>query len=291
MTLELNPEDVTPEYLRELRKSGFNRFSLGVQSFFTEDLRFLNRSHDGEQAIRAVRLLQEAGYNNISIDLIFGIPVSDDARWRKNLDMAFSLDVPHISAYALTVEGGTPLDWMIRHQRTDPVNDETQVNQFQLLMEMAKDHGFDHYEISNFAKPGQYAVHNTNYWKGVPYLGLGPSAHSYNGTSRRWNVSNLTRYLASVNRGELDYEEENLTTAQKYNEYVMTSLRTMWGCDPVTIRNSFGVVFEEYFLKNLNQFLEKQFVMENSGIYMLTGEGKLFADHIASELFLTGDQD
>jgi oxygen-independent coproporphyrinogen-3 oxidase len=285
-TLELNPEDIDEVYVDELKDTQFNRFSLGVQSFSDEDLVALNRSHSGAQAIRAVKLLQQAGYENISIDLIYGIPTSNDIIWRKNLELAFSLDVPHISAYALTVEPGTPLAWMIGKNRSAPVSDEAQVSQFSVLMKMAREQGFRQYEISNFAKPGWHAIHNTNYWNGVPYLGLGPSAHSFNRISRRWNIANLTEYIAAMEKGELKYEEEILTPVQKFNEYVMTSLRTMWGCDlgkmKFEIRNSKLEVVRRRALS----FVRQGLLTEQSGVFFLTDEGKLFADRIAAELFI-----
>ena len=285
-TLELNPEDVTEAYVEELKNNSFNRFSLGVQSFFDDDLAGLNRSHSAGQSVRAVKLLKDAGFGNISIDLIYGIPGSSDERWKQNLETAFSLRVPHISAYALTVEQKTPLAWMISRKRLAPVDEEAQVRQFGILMEEAVAHGFQQYEISNFALPGMHAVHNTNYWKGVPYLGLGPSAHSYNGRSRRWNVANLTGYIDALAAGKLPFEEEILTPRQKYNEYVMTSLRTMWGCSISAIRADFGPDFSDFFQRNAAPIIEQGFLSENSGIYILTGAGKLLADRIASELFI-----
>ncbi len=286
ITLELNPDDITPTYVGRLKQTSFNRFSIGIQSFSEEDLVYLNRSHSAAQAINGIRLLQEAGYNNLSIDLIYGIPTSTTNRWQKNLELAFSLNVPHISAYALTVEPRTPLAWMIDRQKSAPVSDETQVEQFKILMGQTKINGYQQYEISNFCKPDRHAIHNTSYWKGVPYLGLGPSAHSYNGTSRRWNIANLTKYIDGTEKGECIYEEETLTTAQKYNEYVMTSLRTMWGCDEKMIYD-FGNTIYDFFIENTLPLIGKGLVTEDSGVYFLTDHGKLFADRIASELFLT----
>jgi oxygen-independent coproporphyrinogen-3 oxidase len=284
ITLELNPEDVTEGYVSGLIGTWFNRFSLGVQSFSDADLAYLNRTHSAEQAIRAVKLLQEAGYENISIDLIYGIPSSTTEQWEKNLETAFSLGVPHISAYALTVEPRTPLAWMIEKKRSAPVSDESQSEQFSLLVEKARENGFLQYEISNFCKPGRHAVHNTNYWKGVPYLGLGPSAHTYNGASRRWNVSNLSRYIEAMAKSEPVFEEEVLTPVQKYNEYVMTSLRTMWGCDSGKIREDFGPAMYDHFRRSALPFLEKGLLNESSGVFFLTDNGRFFADGITAEL-------
>jgi len=288
ITLELNPEDVTEDYVAELKHTCFNRFSLGVQSFSDDDLKYLNRSHSAGQALNAVKLLQDAGYENISIDLIFGIPSFTSGLWQKNLETAFSLGVPHISAYALTVEQRTPLSWMIARQKSAPVNDELQVDQFRILMNKMKERGFVQYEISNFCKPGRHAVHNTNYWNGVSYLGLGPSAHSYNGNSRRWNISNLSKYIEGIINGDCLFEEEVLTNTQKYNEYVMTSLRTMWGCDLKKICDELRMTNDELIRKRAESFIRQGFLTELSGVYFLTDNGKLFADRVASELFITG---
>ena len=290
ITLELNPEDVTEEYVEELKNTWFNRFSMGVQSFSDEDLTYLNRSHSAEQALQAVKLLQQAGYDNISIDLIYGIPSSTPARWEKNLETAFSLGIPHISAYALTIEPRTPLAWMIGKQKSAPVRDESQVEQFKMLMKKTKEQGYLQYEISNFCKPGRHALHNTNYWKGIPYLGLGPSAHSYNGSSRRWNISNLSEYITVIEKGGCLFEEEELTNIQKYNEYVMTSLRTMWGFNLEKINDELQVTNDELIRKQALTFVQQDWLTEKSGEYFLTDDGKLFADRIASDLFLTEDE-
>jgi len=289
ITLELNPEDVTESFVDGLKSTWFNRFSIGIQSFFDEDLVALNRSHSAGQAILAVNLLHSAGYRDLSIDLIYGIPTSSAARWEKNLGTAFSLGIPHISAYALTVEPGTPLAWMIARKRSAPVSEELQNEQFEVLLKKTEEHGFLQYEISNFCKPGHYSLHNTNYWKGVPYLGLGPSAHSYNGLSRRWNVSNLSGYISGIGRGDRIYEEEMLTAAQKYNEYVMTSLRTMWGCDHEKILSDFGFRMAEFFTENAAPLVTKGFLAREHGCYFLTDKGKLFADRISSDLFIADE--
>ena len=285
--MELNPDDVTEAYVVELQKTWFNRVSIGIQSFFEEDLKYLNRTHSAEQALRAVKLLQNAGYSSISIDLIYGIPTSNQARWQKNLDIAFSLDVPNISAYALTVEVKTPLAWMIERQKSAPVSDELQEQQFRWLIKEAKANGYLQYEISNFCKPGHHAIHNTNYWKGIPYLGLGPSAHSYNGSARRWNISNLSAYIDGMAKGKPVYEEEILSSEQKYNEYVMTSLRTMWGCNLEKIICKLQITNYDLIMKRAASFVQQGWLTEHGGVFFLTDEGKLFADLIASELFVT----
>jgi oxygen-independent coproporphyrinogen-3 oxidase len=286
-TLELNPEDVTPAYAASLTKTPFNRFSLGVQSFFNSDLTYLNRSHSGSQAELAVALLLDHGFQSISIDLIFGIPGSNETQWQKNLDTAFSIGVPHVSAYALTVEPRTPLEWLIRKNKYAPVDDSLQVTQFSQLMKKAKEAGFEQYEISNFALPGSHARHNTNYWNRTPYLGVGPSAHSFNRNTRRWNVSNLSEYIRRINRGEEWFESELLTDNQRYNEYVMTSLRTMWGCRKDSMIREFGEEFAAFFASEAVSAISKGWMEEIEGVYYLTDEGKLFADGIASSLFIT----
>ncbi len=285
ITLEINPEDVTEDYVRALRETSFNRYSLGIQTFDDDCLKFMNRGHDGRQALNSVRMLQESGMENLSIDLIYGVPGFDDESWRKNLEFAFSLGVPHLSAYALTVEEGTPLHWMTNRGKAKPVDEEAQANQFRLLMKMAAEHGYEHYEISNFARPGRYALHNTNYWRGEKYLGLGPSAHSYNGEARRWNVSNLTRYLAAIESGDLPFEEEILTPVQQFNEYVMTSLRTQWGCNTGWVARRFGEEFERALLREATRFEVNGHLKIENGIIRLTDEGKLLADGITAQLF------
>lgn len=286
ITLEINPEDVDEAFTEALKRTSFNRFSLGVQSFSEKELHFLGRGHDAAQPVRAVELLRRAGFENISIDLIYGIPGSDDTVWLKNLEIAFSLEVPHISAYALTVEEKTPLAWMIGRRRAEPVDDAQQARQFRLLMQEAERHGYEQYEISNFARPGMHAIHNTNYWQGVPYLGLGPSAHSYNGVSRRWNRSNLKEYMEAMEAGNSCYEEEILTPADRYNEYVMTSLRTMWGCDSRILAGIPGIPPENSLLSKAGAFIEKGWMTVKEGVFFLTPEGKLFADRVTAELFV-----
>lgn len=289
ITLEMNPEDVTEDYVSALKDTWFNRFSVGVQSFFDEDLLMLNRSHSADRAIRAVNLLQQAGFGNLSIDLIFGIPSSSSARWERNLEIAFSLEVPHISAYALTVEPHTPLAWRIAAKKSLPVSEEIQADHFRLLMKRMQEHGFLQYEISNYCKPGHHAIHNTNYWKSIPYLGLGPSAHSYNRISRRWNISSLSEYIAGIQRNECIFEEETLTIAMKYNEYVMTSLRTMWGCDLEKIIYELQITNYELIRKRAASFVQQGLLTKHSGIYFLTDDGKLFADRIAAGLFVSDE--
>ncbi len=286
ITLEANPDDIGPDILRDYRSIGINRLSIGVQSFYDDDLQYLNRIHSGLRAEESVFQAREAGFSNISIDLIYGIPTLTQEKWQKNLEKAFFLEVPHISAYSLTVEPKTALDQLIRKMKLPGPSEEDILNHFRILIRMMREQGFEHYEISNFCKKNFYSRHNSMYWNTTQYLGLGPSAHSYNGNSRQWNISNLVQYIDQINRNEMFFESEELTPVQKYNEYVMVSLRTMWGCELNSIRERFGEGPAAYFSRLAAPYLTSGEMIENSGIYYLTDEGKLFADGIASNLFL-----
>ena len=286
ITLEANPDDLDPVILREYKAIGINRLSIGVQSFFDDDLSYLNRIHTGKRAQESILQAKEAGFTNISLDLIYGIPTLTAEKWQKNLETAFSLEVPHISTYSLTVEPKTALDLLIRKNKLPGPTEEKILEHFRILLRMMKEQGFEHYEISNFCKNGYYSRHNSMYWNGTPYLGLGPSAHSYNGTSRQWNIPNLVQYIDQINRNELFFEIEELTPLQQYNEYVMVSLRTMWGCDVHKIRKTFGDETASWFTEHVARHVNSGNMTEKEGVYYLTDEGKLFADGIASDLFL-----
>ncbi|MBP6870668.1 MAG: radical SAM family heme chaperone HemW [Bacteroidales bacterium] len=286
ITLEANPDDINETSLEEWRKAGINRLSIGIQSFFDDDLRYLNRVHDAGQAHRAIEAARRAGFDNLTIDLIYGIPGLTEEKWAKNLETFFSLDIPHLSAYALTVEQKTPLALLIEKGKYAPVDEELSVRHFKMLLEQAKANDFIHYEISNFAREGYYSKHNSLYWLGGHYLGLGPSAHSFNGHSRQWNVSNISQYIKLDEYQSSVEEKEVLSTDQRYNEYVMTSLRTAWGCDTVHIRNVFGEQFENHFIKKSHLFIKKNHLYREGTKYFLTEEGKLFADGIAAGVFV-----
>ena len=281
-TIEANPDDLKSiESIREIGTLGINRFSIGVQSFFDEDLKYMNRAHNSDEALSSIKRVQDAGFENITIDLIYGTPTMNDDKWKKNLDTAFSLNIPHISSYALTVESKTSLERRITKGQSKPVDEEQSARQFKMLMNEMNVRGYDQYEISNFACGGKYAIHNSSYWFGEKYLGLGPSAHSFNGSSRRWNVSNNVNYINSINEGRMLFEEEVLTEAQKVNEKIMTSLRTQWG-----LRISeCGMQNADLIQESLKEIDLTHYTFE-SGILKLTDEGKLFADSIASSLFL-----
>lgn len=283
-TVEANPDDLASEKvntLKELQAFGLNRFSIGIQSFFNEDLKYMNRAHNSEEALASVKRVQDAGFDNITIDLIYGTPTMSNERWCENLAKAFALNVPHISSYALTVEPKTNLERKIKNKKALPVNEAQVATQFRILMNEMREHGFEQYEISNFAKPGRHAIHNSNYWLGKKYLGLGPSAHSYNTISRRWNIANNVNYIKSINKGILPYEEEILTPAQKLNEQIMTGLRTKWGV-PIT---NFQLPIFRAIKKALKQIDASHYVLKD-GVLSLTDEGKFFADAIAAALFV-----
>lgn len=286
-TLESNPDDLSVTYLKALKTTGVDRLSIGVQSFKEHDLKYMNRAHSVQQADYAIKAAQDAGFANITIDLIYGTPGLTDADWRQNLHLMAALQIPHFSAYALTVEEGTALAHNIKKNKTTPVDAAQSAGQFELLIEQAPLMGYEHYEISNFAVPGMYAVHNTNYWKGIPYLGIGPSAHSFNGTERRWNIANNALYTQSLlQENKLNYEHELLTPVQHLNEYIMTSLRTMWGCDMNKIKLKWGNEYADEITEASEQFKQKNWLTEKENKLVLTSEGKLFADHVAAEMFV-----
>jgi oxygen-independent coproporphyrinogen-3 oxidase len=281
-TIETNPDDLkNVEDIKALSALGINRFSIGIQSFFDEDLKYMNRAHNAKEAITSVKKVQDAGFENITIDLIYGTPTLSDHNWKRNLETAFALNIPHISAYALTVETKTALERKIQKGELKPLNEEQSARQFKILMDEMRANNFEQYEISNFARDRKYAVHNSNYWFGKKYLGLGPSAHSFNIVSRRWNVSNNIAYINSLSKGKLDFEEEILTEAQQVNERIMTSLRTQWGFRITEC----GMRSAELIQQNLLQIDTAHYILENETL-KLTEEGKLFADAIAAQLFI-----
>ncbi|WP_118972336.1 radical SAM family heme chaperone HemW [Taibaiella koreensis] len=286
ITLEANPDDLSPAFLREMRTTPVNRLSIGIQSFHDKDLRYMNRAHTAAEADYAVKAAQDAGLENISIDLIYGTPTMTDKEWQENIATAVGLQVYHISSYALTVEPRTALAHAIAKGRTkEPDNSQTAA-QFEQLMERLGGAGYEHYEISNFALPGKYAMHNTNYWSGRHYLGLGPSAHSFNAESRQWNVANNQAYLKSIlTEGKVPFEKETLSPEDRFNEYLMTSLRTMWGADLGHIASVFGDGVRTQLLAESEPFLDKGWMRIEQEKMILTTAGKLFADGIAADLF------
>lgn len=289
ITLEANPDDLTEEKLLELSKSAFNRLSIGIQSFKETDLQYLNRSHSANQAIHAIKTAQKHQFSNLSIDLIYGIPTLSNESWIENIQTAIDLGIPHISAYCLTVETGTALDIFIRKGKMPAIDEEKASQQFEILMDILSKNNYIHYEISNFCKQGYVSQHNSNYWKQQKYLGLGPSAHSYNFISRQWNISNISNYIDSIEKTLLPFEGETLSLIQQYDEYILTSLRTIWGIDEFEILNKYGKKYYDYFKQQIETYIQKAWVERNGNIYTLTKQGKYFADGIASELFITTD--
>lgn len=285
ITLETNPDDISSEKLKAWKRLGINRLSIGVQSFFDEELRWMNRAHTSKQAVDSLALAVKE-FDNITIDLIYGSPLLTDEMWKQNVDTAMALHIPHLSCYALTVEEKTPLHQFINTNKTKNVDDEKQARQFLLLMQWLKEKGYEHYEVSNFAKPGFRSGHNSSYWKGKKYLGLGPSAHSYNEAERRWNISNNNLYIKSIEENFPKRETEILTSSQKLNELIMISLRTIEGMDLNALEKKFGINERRRIEKELQKFVAFNWVHLHHSIVQLTDEGMLRADGIASELFV-----
>lgn len=286
ITLEANPDDLTAQKTEELKQTEINRLSIGIQSFRDEDLQYMNRIHTAQQADYSVKLVQDKGFENITIDLIYGTPTMPDEGWKENIMKAFDLNVPHISSYALTVENNTPLFHLIRRKKLENTDDSKTATQFYMLMEMMEENGFEQYEISNFCKHGFRSKHNSSYWEGKPYLGIGPSAHSFDGKKRRWNISSNIRYIQLMT-DKLPYsEEETLSRKDFYNEYIMTGLRRAEGVSAPLIAQKFGSDFERFFHQELKN-IRPSYYIEKNGNIVLTKAGKLVADRIASDLFYT----
>ncbi len=285
-TLEANPDDLTAEYLAELIQTPVNRLSIGIQSFHKADLLYMNRVHTPEQAIDSLRNAQKIGFEKLSIDLIYGTPTMTDSMLRENLEIISDGQVPHISAYALTVEPKTPLDYYIRRGRAEAMHDEKTARQFEIIAGFFRERGYLHYEISNFAAPGHVSKHNVSYWQGKPYLGIGPSAHSFRQNKRFWNVSNTSEYIASINKNKLPQNGEVLSDSQAFNEYIMTSLRTVWGCDLNFAALKWGTVPTGKLEHEAMKYIDRGMMMRNDGKLVLTDKGKLFADGIAADLFI-----
>jgi oxygen-independent coproporphyrinogen-3 oxidase len=294
ITLEINPDTIDREKMFSLKQIGVNRMSVGIQSFDDEDLRYLGRRHDSRHAMQVLEDLKHTDFEKITLDLIYGMPTLTEEKWNKNLDIFFSTGITHLSAYALTVEPKTILGQRIEKGELQSVSEEDTIRHYNILVNRTKENGFEHYEISNFAKEGFRSQHNSIYWRDEKYLGLGPSAHSYDGISRQWNISNLTKYIQLVGDAEtqrrrdaeLFYEKEILSTEDKFNEYVMTSLRTSWGSDIEKIERDYGKSYAHHFLKNIKKYLENEEMLKENNTYFLSEKGKLFADGIAADLFL-----
>ena len=286
ITLEANPDDLTKENLLIFKTSGINRLSIGIQSFREQDLIVMNRAHNVEQALMCVKDAKEAGFENISIDLIYGLPDMSGDDWRKNLEIAFSLDVDHLSCYSLTVEPKTALAKMIQQHKVSDIDDAQSALHFEMLMDETAIHNYEHYEISNFARHKKYSKHNTSYWQRKKYLGVGPSAHSFDGDTRQWNVYNNSIYLRTLKNSEIPFEREELTAKDKLNEYLLTSLRTMWGMNLNFVKNNFGNDAAFELEKKLSLLIDEQLVEVKDNNFILTRKGKYFADKISLQLFV-----
>lgn len=285
ITLEANPDDLSSERIIELSKSRINRLSIGIQSFFEEDLQLMNRAHNSAEAKKC---LEEATqyFDNISLDLIYGIPGMSNEKWKQNIETALSFGIPHISSYALTVEPKTALNKLIQTGKIAAPKDEVAEAHFQILVETLEANGFVHYELSNFGKENYFSKNNSAYWLGKKYIGIGPSAHSYDGVSRSWNVSNNSLYIKSIQENKLPNQTEILSIADRYNEYVMTGLRTIWGVSLDRIGTEFGSEYLEYLNKQAQKFLDDDLVFIENNILKPTPKGKFLTDGIASDLFI-----
>ncbi|MEP3207908.1 MAG: radical SAM family heme chaperone HemW [Maribacter sp.] len=291
ITLEANPDDLvsvqvqSKTIFKAYLKAGINRLSIGIQSFFEEDLKLMNRAHNAQEAEECIRQATKH-FDNISIDLIYGIPEMTNERWLQNIDKALSFGIPHISSYALTVEPKTALASFVQKGIVKPVSDEVAQEHFNILLDKMEAAGFESYEISNFAKPGYFSKNNTAYWQQKKYMGVGPSAHSYDGEQRAWNINNNPKYIKCIEKNELPIEREKLSVTDKYNEYVMTGLRTVWGVSLNRIKNEFGEKYHEYILQQADKYLEEQLLYFNDDVLMATKKGRFLADGIAADLFM-----
>jgi oxygen-independent coproporphyrinogen-3 oxidase len=290
ISIELNPDDVLPAYLEGLKDLNINRISMGIQSWRDSDLKMLNRRHDSAQAIKALKDTLDAGFENITIDLIYGIPGMSLKEWESNLDFSLSFDIKHLSAYHLTFEPGTVFGKMLEKGTISEIDENESVAQFNILIEKAESAGFIQYEISNFGKPGYFSIHNSNYWKQVSYLGLGPSAHSFNGYSRQWNIRDLKGYIKLINAGKSFYESEELNSKTRFNEYIMTSLRTMWGIDLEYVEKMFEKEGYDYIINLAGKFKNYGLMKQEKKSLILTNQGKLISDNIISEFMIPADE-
>ena len=278
ITLEANPDTLSLEYLQALCKLGINRLSIGIQSFFDNDLQYLGRKHDAQHARQCLDLAKQAGFDNISIDLIYGLPTSNAEQWNQNLDIFFAYDLPHLSAYALTLEPNSILTKQIELGKALPINEDDAVRDYGILCQRAKENGYLHYEISNFCRRGMHSKHNASYWFGTPYLGLGPSAHSFDGTSRQWNASNIEQYNWAT-------QKEQLSPEQQYDEYIMLRLRTHWGIDLKWLKREMGERFSNYCEQHAQPLIAQGHLSQTREFLYLTDEQMLFADSVAEDLF------
>jgi len=286
ITLEANPDDITHEKLRGWKEVGINRMSIGIQSFFEEELRWMNRAHSKEQAHQCIEMSLAAGFTNMTIDLIYGSPLLTDDMWARNVQTAINYGIPHLSCYALTVEEKTPLHKYINTKKKADIDSDKQGHQFLLLMDWLKEAGYEHYEVSNFAKPGFRSRHNSSYWKGRPYLGIGPSAHSFDGSARQWNIANNQQYIQSLEQSVIPAEKEILSTADQLNEYLMISLRTAEGIDLEVIERKWSREEKERIIKETSNYINNGLMIKEGDQLKLSKEGMPLADGIAAQLFI-----
>lgn len=286
ITLECNPDDLNNEKLKELKRLEINRLSIGLQSFDDAELKWMNRAHTAQESEASVKRAQDKGFENITIDLIYGSKFSNLQNWKKTLDKAISLEVQHISSYNLTIEDKTKLGHDLKHKKEQAIDDEKSAELFLEMVERLERNKFIQYEISNFGKEGFFSQHNSNYWKGAHYIGLGPSAHSFDGISRQWNIKNNNLYIKYINENNSAYfEREELNETERFNEYILTSLRTIWGADANYLKQNFNSEFYKNFVSVANEYIQKGHLTLANDCYTLTNSGKLLADRIASDLF------
>jgi len=286
ITLEANPDDLNPRVFGYLSNSLINRLSIGIQSFYEPHLRFMHRAHTATEAETCVKRAQDAGFDNLTIDLIYGIPHPDHTVWQADLQKAVALQVPHISAYCLTIEPQTVFGKWVKQKKIDPINDEFSAGQFELMLQTLEEAGFEQYEISNFARDGRYARHNSGYWLQKTYLGIGPSAHSYNGISRQFNIANNARYIQSIEQNTIPCTIETLTTTEQINDYLLTALRTRWGCDLTRIQHQWQYNLLENNKKTIEEYLASNLITLENCILKLTKTGRLLADEIVVRLIV-----
>lgn len=284
ITLEANPDDLSSKYLADLSILPFNRISIGIQSFNDKELLFLNRRHDANRAIEAVSQAKSVGFENISIDLMYGLPNQTMDIWIQNLEKAISLDIQHISSYHLIYEQGTKLYRMFKHGDVSPVGEDLSVDMFSVMIDSLGDTGFEHYEISNFARNKLYSRHNTSYWLNKKYLGLGPAAHSYDGTDRAWNIASISKYVDAIKAGIPNMEIEKLDLRSRYNDFILTGMRTMWGIDLVELERKFGTDLRKYALENVQKYIDEGYSIIQDSKLRLTREGIFISDGIMSDM-------
>ena len=285
ITLEANPDDLSEEYLKDLLNIGINRLSIGIQSFFEEDLQMMNRAHNSAEAKKCLEIATRY-FDNISLDLIYGVPGMSNEKWQQNIETTLNFGIPHISSYVLTVEPKTALNKLIQTGKIAEPKDEVASEHFMILVETLENNGFIHYELSNFGKQDYFSKNNSAYWLGEKYIGIGPSAHSYDGISRSWNIANNPLYLKAIQENKLPNEVEILSVADRYNEYIMTGLRTIWGVSLDRIQSEFGQEYFDYLLKQAQKFIDDELLYIENNILKPTKKGKFLADGIASDLFI-----